>query len=505
MSEDRPDTNPIAMTDNVIRRRINKGRPGFRRRIQTSEISPDRASDLLQDIARTVDRYFDPEKADIPPDISVSILKSDPFSSVIRVRAKSCDVVIKKEHARSKLEFLTKGFRKSRAAKAWEKSQLLAANNIDIAYPIALIEDFFLFFRTNAYFICTCLPGTLLRTYLDDPRVAETDKKKAAEKTIAMISRWHGLGITHGDPKASNLIINNSQLHLIDTEDVACRPSKKPKTRTMARDWAIVLHNWQNQPDIRQMALAQILTLFDTGQHQLATRLIKKFWKTEPLIAKWPVFKETAAPEVVKKLAAGQLSPGWKRSPSPSGIINAVCDDTGARCLFTRKAFPSAKQPADYFQKKRLPRRGIFSMALSMRICGFCLPDIIAGGFYGKHEYLLFNTNPWKPLSHILEEAQSDKKDINHRLILLGAEMGRFHAMGFIHGNLSLNTVGVNASPNGYAVVFPPGPHTHRPGLMSAQKKAKDWDSLRGDFVARLSPEAAAVVFDAYEKASHRK
>lgn len=483
----------------VVCQRVRGSQPGSWRRIK---ISGDELSGPLPHIAQSVDRYFvdAPEKKP-----TVHVLKADHFSSVLQIQTNGRDIIIKKELARSRLEFLTKGIRKSRAAKAWEMGRLLIGKNLETAESLALVEDYFLFFRTNSFFICSYIPGTLLRTYLDDPDITETDKKRAAKKTIEMIHCWHRTGVTHGDPKASNIIIHNDKLFLIDPENATVRPPGKASRRAIARDWAIVLHNWQKQPHIRQIALGQILGFFDTGRHCFATRLIKKFWKDEYASAEWEKRQSAKWLQLIKELSVGTPLPDWERKAAPAGCIHAVSPKIETHCLISPRAFRWAQQEDNYFKKRRLPRQGVLAMALSLRICGFHLPSIAAGGLYGKHEYLIFTGINQESFLRLWDNTRSDPVEKKQILSCLGAETGRLHAMGFIHGDLSLNTVTMEKTADNYKVIFLPTCRTRRQRRLSARQADKDWQPLKSELAALMSPESMAIVAVAYEKAFRRR
>lgn len=499
MKKDALNTGMTAAPAPFVRQRLNRGAPGAWRRIKLSGAE---LSGPLPHIAKSVDRLF----VDVPgKEPTGHILKADRFSSVIQIQTDRHNIIIKNEHARSRLEFLAKGVRKSRAAKSWEKGRLLVTNNFETAKPLALIEDYFLFFKTSAFFICSYLPGRLLKSYLDDPDIPAAEKEQTAEKVIAMVRRWHKRGVTHGDPKASNIIVNSGRLYLIDLDNVTVRPPGKASRRALARDWAIVLHNWQNQPDIRQMALGRILGFFDTGRHYFAARLIKKFWKTEPIVAGFPVLRTSDTPRIIKELAAGKPPANWHYKIARPGVFDAFCPGTNTRCMISRRAFPKAERLENYFRKKRLPRRGVLAMALSLKICGFHLPGITAGGLYEDYEYLLFTDTNQESFDSIWETLPPDTDEKSRLLNCLGATTGRLHAMGFIHGRLSLTTVQIKKTAGGYEIGFSPSLHTRRKRWASARQMANDWRPLKNALIALLPPEDAAIVGAAYEKARRQR
>ena len=56
--------------------------------------------------------------------------------------------------------------------------------------------------------ILPCLPGQTLATLLDDPQLADSSRKRAIDRAAFALAELHGLGFTHGDAMAENVLVD---------------------------------------------------------------------------------------------------------------------------------------------------------------------------------------------------------------------------------------------------------------------------------------------------------
>ncbi len=179
---------------------------------------------------------------------------------------------------------------------------------------------------------------------------------------------------------------------------------------------------------------------------------------------------------------------------------------TAMRCILSPRAFIRLNQEAGYFRKRRLPRRGILSMALSMRICGFSLPRIHAAGLRAGNEYLVFDETGQASFVSIWETLSSAFPEKKERLLQrLGAELGRFHAMGFLHGDLDLNHIGVAGAEENYSLFLALRSGLRRPRKTTVRQTNRDMKPLNRQIDALLSKKEKNIFCAAYKKERHRQ
>jgi hypothetical protein len=56
--------------------------------------------------------------------------------------------------------------------------------------------------------VLPCLAGQTLATLLEDPELEESARRKAIERAIGALAKFHHLGFTHGDAMAENVLVD---------------------------------------------------------------------------------------------------------------------------------------------------------------------------------------------------------------------------------------------------------------------------------------------------------
>ena len=93
---------------------------------------------------------------------------------------------------------------------------------------------------SDGVLVMPCLDGETLATLLEDPGVAERDRKRATEHAVVALADFHRRGFTHGDAMAENVFVNlgGGVAHWFDFETI------HDSTRSMA---------WRRADDLRAL------------------------------------------------------------------------------------------------------------------------------------------------------------------------------------------------------------------------------------------------------------
>lgn len=122
-----------------------------------------------------------------------------------------------------------------RYRRAWAFGQLLHLLEIPTTRPLALLERRFGFWRGVAYLVSERLDGPDL--------FAEVAEKGLSEERLEEVTRLFLLlrraGLTHGDTKASNFLVHDGRLHLIDLD------AMRLDARGAVEDVRRFLENWE--------------------------------------------------------------------------------------------------------------------------------------------------------------------------------------------------------------------------------------------------------------------
>lgn len=461
----------------------------------------------LIDVFRKVDSYFG--------SIHGEPLKNDRSSTVVKVRVDDeKDIVIRRDNAVSPFKFLKRLFQKSRSRKIWENAQLLNSLGLNTIKPLALIEDYRFLFRVGSYVVYEYIGGTTLKDYYLDPDISFSSKEKMAEKSVASIKSWHSLGITHGDPKSSNILVSRNDLFFIDTEDIKRHKHRWRKRHALARDRYITLHNLQKFPALRKTWVRPFVLDYPYGIHYFGKCLIKKFWKDEYaclapasgrfgasrptrhlLDEEWPRLKRRGFLKETGKMIA--LFPDPPRAHFADGqqkILPEPDTRKQAVCYISPRAFVLERSIGGYFRKRRLPRKGIFSMTLALRICGFALPELIDAGIYRGREYAVFGSRGPDSVLSAWKKAKQDNAEKIKFLTALAEETGRLHAMGFRNLICNINDIFISKEKDEFVIGFKPNHRVRHRRSPWPRYPKKEFETMKNEFL-RYIPETDAAFF----------
>jgi len=182
------------------------------------------------------------------------LLKNGRSSTVIKVMLDGREVVIKRYNMKSIWHRLRRMFRHTRALHCWRLAQKLSLFQVKTAPPIAYVESNWLGIRGKSYYVMEYVPGPDIKTYLAP---FETEPYSAAiviQRVCQLLASLQQLEITHGDLKATNMIVNDRQQPVLIDLDGA----NEHLTLTGLRQaWREEIHrflcNFVEQPTLAQI------------------------------------------------------------------------------------------------------------------------------------------------------------------------------------------------------------------------------------------------------------
>lgn len=471
---------------------INIKKAFFHKR-KISIASPYQNDDALQDICKNIDSYYrSPDKI---------ILKNDRSSTVFKIGTDyELNIVIRKDNFVSILKYLKRVVRKSRSRKIWNNGQLMKYFGLKTINPMALIEDYTCFVRTGSYVVIEYIDGMTLREYFCNPNISDTDKNIIAGRLVKDIYRWHSLGITHGDPKASNILIRKEDIYLIDVEDIKISKNKWSKVHGITRDKYIILHNWQKYPEQRKAWIRKFVLEHYFGKRYFGRCLVKKFWKDEYSILSLSFSKRIDASILLEREIANNSLYRWLNILSNKKGSYFLPKNRSFLCIVSRRAFMLAQSIEAYFKKKRVPKKGAFSITVALGICGFILPEIIDGGIFRGVEYVIFAEDTGKSVHSVWKEVKNNDSKKDHFIIKLAEEIGRLHAMGFVGVIQSLNSIFVKTENDSLFIGYKLNSNVrYHPGRRCRCLK-KEIKLIETEFLTQIPIGSSRLFWDKYKE-----
>lgn len=210
----------------------------------TSWIKRDYLSEKLREVSNNPETLF--------PHNPEELLKNGNTASVALAKIDDLEVVVKRNNFNKNFKAFTRRLRKSRSAISWQNGFRLINYGFLTPTPIALIENKVGPLLKNAYIITEKKNGPDALEYFQN-NIDET----LADKVIEMFKGFEKCMITHGDCKATNFIISDGGVYIIDL-DAMCEHSNPGTFRKyFKKDLKRWMANWSNSPELTSLFKAK--------------------------------------------------------------------------------------------------------------------------------------------------------------------------------------------------------------------------------------------------------
>lgn len=177
-----------------------------------------------------------------------TILKAGRSSTIALITLDNQQCVVKRYNIKNYRHAISRCWRPSRAWHSWRNAHHLQLIGINTPKPIALLEHRFGPLRKTAYFIMEYTPGTTLAEFVDPNHQEKLTTIMPALKNL--FSTLKQARISHGDMKATNFIVANNTLTLLDLDATKQHQFNWRYSIANARDKQRFLKNWQGHNEI---------------------------------------------------------------------------------------------------------------------------------------------------------------------------------------------------------------------------------------------------------------
>lgn len=181
------------------------------------------------------------------------IIKQGHTCTIASVKSDVGTLIIKRYNLKSYRHALRRAFTQTRASISWINAHRLQLYQISAAHPVALLERCFGPVHFQSYFVMAEVTGPTCWEFFRDAAVSMDDKRNVAVEISLLFRRLTLHRISHGDMKATNLIINNNQPVLLDLDAMREHMSSSSFKHAHARDVHRFFRNWHDRPDIIEL------------------------------------------------------------------------------------------------------------------------------------------------------------------------------------------------------------------------------------------------------------
>lgn len=177
-------------------------------------------------------------------------LKDGKSATVSRFAFKDQTLVIKRYNIKNHRHRLRRCLRPSRGRIAWCNAHMLRLIGIATPRPLALIEERWGPLFSRAFLICTYQPGVHLADYWHHDWEVRDPRAAALSPLRTLLERLAAARISHGDLKATNLIVHDGEITLVDLDGLRAYRRSRSFGRQFRKDCHRLLGNWQRHPAI---------------------------------------------------------------------------------------------------------------------------------------------------------------------------------------------------------------------------------------------------------------
>jgi len=168
------------------------------------------------------------------------LFKDSNSSYISRFTWNKTDIVAKRYNHRGLIHSLRHTIKRSRGRRSWLNGHRFAVLEVPTPRPLAYIEKRKGPFVWESYILTEYVEGRKFYYFLRDEGVGPEQRVAAARKILNMLGRLAEYGITHGDVKPSNILINRDAPTLTDLDGVRVHRLKWMCSLRRAKDAAVI-------------------------------------------------------------------------------------------------------------------------------------------------------------------------------------------------------------------------------------------------------------------------
>lgn len=183
----------------------------------------------------------------------IKYLKKGNTATVAVANVDKRAVVVKRYNIKGLWHGINRAFRRTRASISWENAYLLRFYGIDTPAPIGFAEKRIGPVRRTSYLISEYVEGPSCREYFKNDNISFDEKCRIASRIADILSTLARFRISHGDMKATNFIISNDRVYLVDLDGMREYRMGMLFRRAYSRDIERFFDNWANEHDVRRM------------------------------------------------------------------------------------------------------------------------------------------------------------------------------------------------------------------------------------------------------------
>jgi tRNA A-37 threonylcarbamoyl transferase component Bud32 len=162
-------------------------------------------------------------------------------------------LVIKRYNVKGFWHGVKLGLWPSRAFRSWKSAHRLLFHGISTPAPVAVLKTGQQGLRPVTYFFMEYVAGVGAHSWFLDAAVTIGEKRAVAAKIASMFRQLMEQRISHGDMKASNIMVVDGEVMLIDLDSMRRHITTVGLRRAWRRDLRRFMANWDDTPELAEL------------------------------------------------------------------------------------------------------------------------------------------------------------------------------------------------------------------------------------------------------------
>jgi tRNA A-37 threonylcarbamoyl transferase component Bud32 len=215
-----------------------------------------KSSDRLEIVAT---RHLSPELDSLlsDPDGSLvdggQVLKKGNTCTVWTTDVAVLRLVVKRYNVKGLWHGIKLGVWPSRAFRSWKSAHRLLFHGISTPAPVAVLKRGRQGLRPVTYFFMEYIDGVGAHSWFLDAAVTTEEKSAVAAKIASLFRQLMEQRISHGDMKASNIMVVGNEVMLIDLDSMHRHVTTVGLRRAWRSDLRRFMANWDETPELAEL------------------------------------------------------------------------------------------------------------------------------------------------------------------------------------------------------------------------------------------------------------
>jgi tRNA A-37 threonylcarbamoyl transferase component Bud32 len=173
-------------------------------------------------------------------------LKTGNTATVAKVCYNGNHFVVKRYNIKNWRHAISRSLRPTRGWNSWHNGNYLRFNEISTPLPVALVEERFGFIKRRAWLVTEYADGIDLLTAADPNTLNSPVTSQLSTMVADVVLQLIQANISHGDMKATNFIVTDNGLELIDLDAMRIHVTRAKTITAIKTDIDRLLRNWDD-------------------------------------------------------------------------------------------------------------------------------------------------------------------------------------------------------------------------------------------------------------------